>query len=40
MKMKEDLGFFIYKDQSYLTCECKIGSFAFGLTSKNISEWK
>ena len=33
-------GFFFYKDQSYLTCECKIGSFGFGLTSKDISEWK
>ena len=33
-------GFFFYKDQSYLTYECKIGSFGFGLTSKGISEWK
>ena len=33
-------GFFFYKDQSYLTYECKIGSFGFGLTSKYISEWK
>ena len=33
-------GFFFYKDQSYLTYECKIGSFGFGLTSKDISEWK
>ena len=32
--------FFFYKDQSYLTCECKMGSFGFGLTSKDISEWK
>ena len=24
-------GFFFYKDQSYLTYECKIGSFGFGL---------
>ena len=33
-------GFFFYKDQSYLTYECKTGSFGFGLTSKDISEWK
>ena len=33
-------GFFFYKDQSYLTYECKIGSFGFGLTSRDISEWK
>ena len=33
-------GFFLYKDQSYLTCECKMGSFGLGLTSKDISEWK
>ena len=33
-------GFFFYKDQSYLTFECKIGSFGFGITSKDISEWK
>ena len=33
-------GFFFYKDQSYLKYECKIGSFGFGLTSKDISEWK
>ena len=33
-------GFFFYKDQSYLTYECKMGSFGFGLTSKDISEWK
>ena len=33
-------GFFFYKDQSYLTYECKLGSFGFGLTSKDISEWK
>ena len=42
--MKEDLvfnrGFFFYKDQRYLTCECKMGSFGLGLTSKDISEWK
>ena len=28
------------EDQSYLTYECKMGSFGFGLTSKDISEWK
>ena len=33
-------GFFFYKYQGYLTCECKMGSFGFGLTSKDISEWK
>ena len=33
-------GFFFYKDQSYLTYGCKLGSFGFGITSKNISEWK
>ena len=37
MKMRD---FFFYKDQSYLTCECKMGSFGFNLTSKDISEWK
>ena len=31
-------GFFFYKDQSYLTYECKLGSFGFGITSKDISE--
>ena len=31
-------GFFFYKDQSYLTYECKMGSFGFGLTSKDITE--
>ena len=52
LKQKEDIinenerglsfnrGFFFYKDQSYLACECKIGSFGFGLTSRDISEWK
>ena len=52
LKQKEDIinenerglsfnrGFFFYKDQSYLTYECKIGSFVFGLTSRDISEWK
>ena len=33
-------GFFFYKDQSYLTYECKMVSSGFGLTSKDISEWK
>ena len=33
-------GFFFYKDQSYLTYECKMGSFGFGVTSRDISEWK
>ena len=33
-------GFFFYKDQSYLTYECKMGSFGFGFSSKDISEWK
>ena len=29
-----------YKDQSYLTYKCKLGSFGFGITSEDISEWK
>ena len=33
-------GFFFYKGQSYLTYECKLGSFGLGITSKDISEWK
>ena len=33
-------GFFFYKDQGYLTYECKIGSFSFVLTPTDISEWK
>ena len=33
-------GFFFYEDQSHLKDECKIGSFGFGLTSKDISECK
>ena len=33
-------GFFFYTDQSYLVYDCKIGSFTFGLTSKDITEWK
>ena len=52
LKQKEDIinenerglsfnrGFFFYKDQSYLTYECKLGSFNFGLNSKDITEWK
>ena len=31
-------GFFFYKVQSYLTYECKMGSFGFGLTSRDTSE--
>ena len=33
-------GFFFYTDQSYLVYDCKMGLFGFGLTSKDISEWK
>ena len=33
-------GFLFYKDQSYLTYECKLGSFGFGINSEDISEWK
>ena len=33
-------GFFLFTDQSYLKYECKMGSFGFGLTSRDISEWK
>ena len=33
-------GFFFYTDQSYLVYDSKMGSFGFGLTSKDISEWK
>ena len=33
-------GFFFYKDQSYLVYDCKMGSFSFGITSKDISKWK
>ena len=39
-KLSFNRGFFFYKDQSYLTYECKIGSFGFGLTPRDISEWK
>ena len=31
-------GFFIYIDQSYLVCDCKMGSFDF--TTNKISTWK
>ena len=31
-------GFFFYTDQSYLKYKCKMGSFGFGLNSKDISE--
>ena len=33
-------GFFFYTDRSYLVYDCKMGSFGFGLTSNDISEWK
>ena len=33
-------GFFFYTDQSYLVYDCKMGSFGFGITSNDISEWK
>ena len=33
-------GFFFYTDQGYLKYECKMGSFGFGLTSRDITEWK
>ena len=33
-------GFFFYKDQSYVVYNSKMGSFNFGLTSKDISQWK
>ena len=33
-------GFSFYTDQSYLVYDCKVGSLNFGLTSKDISEWK
>ena len=48
LKQKEDIinenerglsfnrGFLFYKD----TCECKLGSFGFGITSGDIPEWK
>ena len=33
-------GFFFYMDESYVVYDCKMGSFGFGLKSKDISEWK
>ena len=33
-------GFLFYTDRSYLVYDCKMGSFAFALNSKNISGWK
>ena len=36
--MKED--FFFYTDQSYLKYKCKMGSFGFGLNSRDTSERK
>ena len=33
-------GLLFYKDKSYLTYECKLGSVGFGITSEDISEWK
>ena len=33
-------GFLFYKDESYLTYKCKLGSFGFGVFSDDISEWK
>ena len=42
LKQKEDTanerGFFFYMDQSYLVCECKMGSFQF--TAGKICVWK
>ena len=35
--MKEDL---VLTDQSYLVYDCNMGSLGFGITSKDISEWK
>ena len=35
-----DRGFFFYTDRSYLVYKGKMGSFGFGLTSKDMSEWK
>ena len=52
MKQKEDTinenerglsfnrGFLFYTDQSYLVYDCKMGSFGFGLNSRDITEWK
>ena len=33
-------GFFFYTDRSYLVYDRNMGSFGFGLTSKDISDWK
>ena len=33
-------GLLFYKDKSYLTYECKLGFFGFGITSEDISERK
>ena len=33
-------GFFFFLFHSYLKYECKMGSFGFGLNSRDISEWK
>ena len=39
--MKEDLLLIeAYKDQSYSVYDCQMGSFGFGLTSRDISDWK
>ena len=39
--MKEDLLLIeAYKDQSYLVYDCQMGSFGFGLTFRDISDWK
>ena len=41
MKMKEDLVLIeAFSFQSYLKYECKMGSFGFGLNSRDITEWK
>ena len=37
MKIKEDLVLIEAFSFSYLTYECKMGSFGFGLTSRDIS---
>ena len=36
--LSSNRGFFFYTDQSYLVYDCKMGSFGFGLTFKDISE--
>ena len=40
LKLSFNRDFFFYTDQSYLVYDCKMGSYSFGLTSKDISEWK